>query len=60
MLKKKHFNPKLKATDEDKDELDEFCFVDENPDLTKLQSTVEHHVEAPVVRVFTSLCEGLR
>ena len=26
--------------DEEKDELDKFCFVDENPDLTKLQATV--------------------
>ena len=26
--------------DEEKDELDKFCFVDENPDLTKLQASV--------------------
>jgi len=29
--------------DEEKDELDKFCFVDENPDLTKLQAAVAGH-----------------
>jgi len=33
--------------DEEKDELDKFCFVDENPDLTKLQASAGHETTAP-------------